>query len=173
VVGNAGSGKSTLAAALADHLELPYIELDAIYHQRHWQPLPTEQFRKRVEALISGDSWVVDGNYSDVLEQIWRRADTVIWLDLPRRIVMRQLIVRTIIRVTQRVELWNGNRERLRNLLARDPAESVIVWAWHHHIKYYNRYSAATNDPVWSHLHFHRLTSRNDARHLLEWSTSP
>jgi adenylate kinase family enzyme len=172
VVGNAGSGKSTLAAALAGHLALPYIELDSIYHQRHWQPLPTEEFRTRVETLIGNDSWVIDGNYSTVREQIWRRADTVIWLDLPRRTVMRQLIARSVIRVTRRAELWNGNRERLANLLTRDPAESIIVWAWQRHATYHQRYSAALSDPTWSHLQFHRLTSRDEARHLLERFTS-
>jgi hypothetical protein len=48
---------------------------------------------------------------------IWARADTVIWLDPPRRTVMRRVIWRTIRRVAGRAELWNGNRERWRNLL--------------------------------------------------------
>jgi hypothetical protein len=64
---------------------------------------------------------------------IRERADTVIWLDPPRRTVMRRLIWRTIRRAAGRAELWNGNRERWRNLLTWDQQESVISWVWHHY----------------------------------------
>jgi shikimate kinase len=33
VVGNSGSGKTTLGRALAGQLAVPFVELDAIYHQ--------------------------------------------------------------------------------------------------------------------------------------------
>ena len=50
---------------------------------------------------------------------MWPRADTVVWLDLPRSQVMRQIVSRTFRRVLTREELWNGNREPVENL-----------WAW-------------------------------------------
>jgi adenylate kinase family enzyme len=167
VVGNSGSGKSTLARALAVRLGVPYVELDAIHHQRGWQPIPTDEFRTRVNAATANSSWVVDGNYSAVRDLVWARADTVVVLDLPRHAVMRQLIWRTVRRVAFRVELWNGNRERLRNLFTRDPNESVIVWAWHRHSVYRARYLAMANDPLWDHLTFVRIQSRKDIRRLL------
>ena len=99
---------------------------------------------------------------------MWARADTVVILDLPRHAVMRQVIWRTVRRVVLRVELWNGNRERWRNLFARDPQESVIVWAWHRHSVYRDRYLAAADDPKWRHLTFVRIQSRADGRRLLD-----
>ena len=48
VVGNSGSGKSTLAAALAGRLAVSRFELDSIYHQPGWNPLPAADFRARV-----------------------------------------------------------------------------------------------------------------------------
>jgi len=51
VVGNSGSGKTTLAAQLARRLAAPHLELDAVFHQRDWQPLPVEEFRARVAEL--------------------------------------------------------------------------------------------------------------------------
>ena len=48
VVGNSGSGKSTLAAALAAHLDAPWIELDSIYHQPGWNPLPGHLVMRRI-----------------------------------------------------------------------------------------------------------------------------
>jgi adenylate kinase family enzyme len=126
MVGVSGSGKSTLGRNLAARLAVPYTELDAIHHQPDWAPLPKDQFRSHMATIASGEGWVIDGNYSTVLPLIWERADTVIWLDPPRRTVMRRLIWRTIRRVAGRTELWNGNRERWRNLLTWDQQESVI-----------------------------------------------
>jgi hypothetical protein len=54
----------------------------------------------------------------------------VLWLDLPRPVIMRRVIWRTFARLVTRVELWNGNRERLRDL--RDPGHP-IRWAWTQH----------------------------------------
>jgi len=42
---------------------------------------------------------------------VWTRADIVVWFDLPRRTVMRQVVTRTLRRAITRAELWNGNRE--------------------------------------------------------------
>jgi adenylate kinase family enzyme len=167
VVGNSGAGKSTLARALATRLGVPHIELDAIHHQPGWRPLPAPEFRARVGEAIAAGGWVVDGNYSAVRELVWAHADTVVWLDLPRRTVMRQIAWRTVRRIALRVELWNGNRERWRNLFTRDPQESVIAWAWYRHAVYRTRYAASATDIRWQHLTFVRIRSRGDARRLL------
>ncbi|HEX9357947.1 MAG TPA: hypothetical protein VF933_29535 [Streptosporangiaceae bacterium] len=119
-------------------------------------------------AIASGNGWVIDGNYSAVLPLIWERADTVIWLGLPRRTVMRRLIWRTIRRIAGRTELWNGNREHWRNLLTWDQQESVISWARHHHPIYRERYTTAARDPAYSHLTFRRIATRADLRQFLE-----
>jgi adenylate kinase family enzyme len=168
VVGNSGSGKSTLARALAARLAVPHIELDGIYHQPGWTPLAEEDLVRRVGEAAAGDSWVIDGNYSAVRLLIWARADTVVWLDLPRRLVMRRIIWRTVSRVISRAELWNGNREPWGNLVRRDPQTSIIAWAWHHHAIYQERYAAAARDPAWAHLRFIRLTSGREVRALLD-----
>jgi adenylate kinase family enzyme len=168
MVGVSGSGKSTLGRDLAARLAVPYAELDAIFHQPDWTPLAEDQFRRRVTAIASGDEWVIDGNYSAVQPLVWERADTVIWLDPPRSSVMRRLIWRTIRRAANRTELWNGNRERWRNLLTWDQQESVISWAWHHYPIYRERYTAAARDAAYNHLTFRRIATRDDVRQLLE-----
>jgi adenylate kinase family enzyme len=126
VVGTSGSGKTWLGRGIARRLAVPFVELDSIYHQPGWQPLPAEEFRSRVADIVAGAGWVIDGNYSAVRDVVWTRADTVIWFDLPRRTVMRQVVTRTLRRAITRAELWNGNREPLTGLFRLDPERSII-----------------------------------------------
>ena len=165
VVGNTGSGKTTLAKVLAARLGVPHVELDAIFHQPNWTPLQTDEFRQRVAESVAGDAWVVDGNYSSVRDLVWQHADTVVWLDVTRVLVMRQVVARTLRRMATGEELWNANRERWRSLF--DADESIIAWAWTQHGKYQTRYAAAAADPANGHLTFIRLRSRTEISRFL------
>lgn len=168
VVGTSGSGKSTLARQLAEILDVPHLELDAVHHQPGWAPLPTDEFRRIIAARVAAGGWVIDGNYGRVRDLVWARADTVVWLDLPKRTVMRQVVWRTLRRVALRRELWNGNRERWRNFLTWNPEQSVISWAWHKHAPDHAKYAAAAASPASAHLRFIRLTSRRDIARFLD-----
>jgi adenylate kinase family enzyme len=166
VVGNSGSGKTTLARGVAAALGVPNLELDAVFHQPGWQPLETSEFRRIVSEFTAGPGWVVDGNYSNVRDIVWGRADTVIWVDPPRHRVMRQLLWRTLHRMATRAELWNGNREPWSNLYRLDPEQSILAWAWTSHGRYRERYLAAQGDPENAHLTFRRLRTPADAAAL-------
>jgi adenylate kinase family enzyme len=167
IVGNAGSGKSTLGRPLAARLQVPFVELDAFAHQREWTPLPDDEFAARIDAATGADGWVVDGNYSRFRHLVWGRADTVVWLDLPRFTATQRILTRTLKRMVTREELWNGNRERLRDLLSRDPHVNIILWSLSHHAEYRERYERLSLDPAWAHLDFVRIGSTTDARRLL------
>jgi adenylate kinase family enzyme len=171
VVGTSGAGKSTLSQALAGALDADFLELDSVFHQPGWVPLPREEFRERVAAAVAGERWVIDGNYtSQVKDLVWARADTVVWLDLPRRTVMRRIIWRSFRRAAARTELWNGNRERWRNFFSLDKEESVIAWAWQTHAATRAKLEAAMADPGNSQLNFVRLTSPGAVRRFLQGS---
>ena len=173
VVGNSGVGKSTLARALAGLLGADFLELDSVNHQAGWVPLPTEEFRSRVAAVAAGERWVIDGNYSKIRDLVWARADTVVWLDLPRRTVMRRVIWRSVRRVALRTELWNGNREHWRYLFSLDKEESVIAWAWQNHASNRTRFEAAMTSPQNGHLRFFRLNSPAAVRRFLRSASAP
>jgi adenylate kinase family enzyme len=147
VVGNSGSGKSTLARRLADGLGVPCLELDSIFHQPGWTELDLATFQQRTREFTAQPAWVVDGNYRSRLGgSVWDRADTVVWLDYPRRVVMRRVIRRTLGRLVNRSELWNGNREHWRNLFRWDPEASIIRWAWTQHHAYRRGYATDLAD---------------------------
>ncbi|MBK9610472.1 adenylate kinase [Candidatus Amarobacter glycogenicus] len=137
VYGPSGSGKSTLSRQLGETLGLPVLELDSVFHAYpNWVDLDREAFREKVSAYLAEhrDGWVLDGNYSHVRDLVLAEADTVIWLRLPFHTVYRALAWRTVSRSFQGSELWNGNRESLRQTFF--SRESMLVWgiaAWRSH----------------------------------------
>ncbi|MDQ2853407.1 MAG: adenylate kinase [Chloroflexota bacterium] len=126
VVGTSSVGKTTLAARLAELLNVPHVELDALHWEPNWTEAPTDVLRERASAAIAGEGWVVDGNYAKVRDLVWARAEAVVWLDLPLRQILSRYLRRTVRRVAGREELWAGNRERLSmHLVSRD---SLLWW---------------------------------------------
>ena len=147
VVGAPGSGKTTTATAIARRLGLPKTELDALYWGPHWTPVESETLHDRLLAAVAGDAWVIDGNYFSAgsAEIVWPRADTIVFLDLPKRTVMRRVLTRSLRRTVLGTELWAGNRESIRNtFFARD---SLLRFTWTEYEKYPKRYRALAHDP--------------------------
>jgi adenylate kinase family enzyme len=130
VIGVSGSGKTTFAGILAKRLDLPHVELDALHHGPNWTEASAEELSAAVLGTLERcpDGWVVDGNYHGKIgDLVVERADTVIWLDPPLPLIVARLARRTAGRIIRRTDLWNGNRETIRNsLLSRD---SLLVYA--------------------------------------------
>lgn len=129
IAGISGSGKTTVAVEVSALLGLPRFELDALHHGPGW--VKRQDFESDVDSFSAGSRWVTEDQYHTALgDLLWQRADTVVWLDLPRRTVMQRVVRRSVSRAVTRRELWNGNRERVRDWL--DPGHP-IRWAWSHY----------------------------------------
>jgi adenylate kinase family enzyme len=165
VVGATGSGKSTLASRVARALDMPHIELDALFWGPNWTRYPVDEFRDRVSAALSGECWVADGNYSKARDIVWERADTLVWLDLPLPLTFSRVVRRAIRRITTQEDLWGtGNRESWRGIFfSRD---SLLVWALETHGRYQWLYPQLMQQPEYAHLTVYRLRSRQA---IAEW----
>ena len=143
VKGTPGAGKSTFAAELARRLGLPYVELDALHHGPNWSEPTAEEFRARVRAAMAAapQGWVIDGNYDTKLgDTVVGAADTLVWLDLPFPVKLRRLWRRSLHRIRDDVELWNGNRETWRDLFV--VRDSIFIATIRSHVRHRRRWPA-------------------------------
>lgn len=112
-----GSGKTTASRALAARLGVRHVELDALNHGPGWVEATADELRARLEPLVAEEGWVIDGGYRSKLGHlVLDAADVVVWIDVPRRVWLPRLVRRSLRRVVRGEELWNGNRESLRDV---------------------------------------------------------
>jgi adenylate kinase family enzyme len=83
VDGMMGSGKSTFARSLGARTGLPVIHLDVNYWKPGWVRPSDDEWRERQRALLDGENWIIDGNYSETLSLRLERAETFVFLDTP------------------------------------------------------------------------------------------
>jgi adenylate kinase family enzyme len=84
IVGAGGVGKSTFADELGLRTGIPIVHLDQQFWKPGWAETPRDEWRDLQEELLSGESWIADGNYGATFDVRFSRADTVIVLTLPR-----------------------------------------------------------------------------------------
>lgn len=114
-----GAGKTTAARRLAAALGLPFHEMDALALGPGWSTTPT--LVADVEAIVGEPGWIIDSwGYPPVRDLMWAAADTVVWLDYPRRVVLPRLLRRSLSRSWRREPVFGGNVERWRDWLTRD-----------------------------------------------------
>ncbi|HZV12425.1 MAG TPA: AAA family ATPase, partial [Candidatus Kapabacteria bacterium] len=161
VVGTSGSGKTTTARAIAAKLNIPRVEVDALFHLKDWKQADADVFKSKIIQSTSGECWVVDGNYVSVQDLILPRVEVIVWLDLPLSIILYRLLNRTIRRIFSGEELWNGNKETWSGLFARD---NVVSWALRRHGINRGRYRRITSQPGLSHLTLVRIRSAEELK---------
>lgn len=169
IVGKSGAGKSTLAGQLSAKFDLQNIELDALSWEANWSQISTPLMRAKADPLLPPNGhWVADGNYTKHVQDIvWRRAQTLIWLDYPLHIAMWRVFKRTVTRIWTGEELWNGNRETLGHHLASwRPDENLFVWCWRMHWKHRSEFPVAFEKEEFGHL---RVLRFRHPRETEEW----
>lgn len=166
IIGTSGSGKTTYGRQLAEILVIPFFEMDAIFWGPDWSEPGDEIFFSRLSAALSGDNWVLDGNYSRTLPIKWNQVDVVVWLDFSFPRTLYQAFCRAFSRLFSREELWpnTGNRESLRKLFSRD---SILLWTIRTYHRTRKKIKSYSNVEEFKHIKFHRLRSPAQARSFL------
>ncbi|TNF01378.1 MAG: adenylate kinase [Deltaproteobacteria bacterium] len=126
IVGSSSSGKTTLGRQLSKILGQPHQELDFFNWEENWTEAKHEVFRQRVDEFTSKTKWITDGNYGRVQDLTINRATLVIWLDYSLPLILSRFFRRSIRRSITKEELWNGNRETLKNSMW--GKESLLAW---------------------------------------------
>ncbi|MFC8125652.1 adenylate kinase [Streptomyces sp. NPDC057302] len=159
VVGATGAGKSTLARALSSRLDLPYREMDALhYNGPNWAT--NNRLAEDVSRLTSEPRWIFDSlGTPEVRDLLWVRADTVLWLDYPKRVVMPRVLRRSLRRTVTREVLFGGNRETWRDWLSR---EHPAWWAWSQHASRRHAIGRRIRDPRFAPLDTLRFSHPSD-----------
>jgi len=125
IVGCSGGGKSTLARALGARLGLPVIHLDALFWKPGWIESDPDEFRAALDGAVSTERWVSDGNFTRASALRFARADTVIWIELPRMVCLWRALRRALLGFGRsRADLAPGCPERI------DLAFYAYIWNW-------------------------------------------
>jgi adenylate kinase family enzyme len=140
VAGTSGSGKTTLARRIAATVGALHTEIDALYHGPNWTP--RDSFMVDVASFSAQPTWVTEWQYGKARPLLLRWADLLVWLDLPRAVVMRRVVQRTTQRRLTRTVLWNGNLEPPLSTFLTD-RDHIVRWAWRTHHENAERVAAA------------------------------
>jgi cytidylate kinase len=112
VIGANGVGKTVFSDKVAQLYNLPHIQLDTLLFDDGVRK-DHEDFRKSVEDVVSQQKWVCDGVFTQIADIVWPKADLVIWLDMPLRITVQQVVKRSLIRIVKGIKQPGGQKETL------------------------------------------------------------
>jgi len=112
IIGNVGAGKTELTHALSRKTGLPVVHLDPLFWTSNWQRAPREPAVRALTEAVAGECWIIDGSFLALVPERFARADTVVFLDLPRRTCFRRVLWRRVRdHGRSRPDLPQGGRE--------------------------------------------------------------
>lgn len=114
VIGSPGAGKSTFARRLSTVMGIEVVHLDRLFWKPGWVETPRQEWEELQQWLVERAAWIIDGNYGATMDIRLEAADTVIFLDFPRRVCLWRAVKRAIqFRGETRPDMGNGCPEKI------------------------------------------------------------
>ena len=158
IIGCGGSGKSTLAQTLGAKTGLPVVHLDKLFWRPGWVSVSQEEFDVLHERAISGERWILDGNFNRTMPRRLERCDTVIWLDFSRTACLWGVVKRiTTTYGTVRPDMGEGCPERI--------DWDFLKWVWNFNANKRERYQSMLKSAEGKEVHI--LKNRRQVREFL------
>ena len=114
IIGPSCSGKSTLARNISESINVKAWHLDQIAHRENtnWQRRSNDDLMSCHNQIIKDEKWIIDGNYSICMVERFKRASSVIWLDLPFAGCLLRYIKRSLINNPNRPGNLSGTQQQ-------------------------------------------------------------
>jgi len=126
VLGCGGSGKSTFSVRLEGAAGLKLYHLDSFYWKPGWNHTPEKKWIRVVKGLIRRNKWIIDGSYDGTLDLRLKRAEAVVFFDLPRWVCLWRILKRRVQNMlgTHRLGMPEGCPERVYG--------TFVKWVWNY-----------------------------------------
>ena len=160
IIGCGGAGKSTLARKLGEKTGLPVVHLDQIWWAPgHWQHIEQPEFDEKLALELAKPQWILDGNFNRTIEARLEACDTVIYLDYPRLVCIKNWLGRVI-------KNWGHARPDMTEGCTEWIDPEFVKWIWNfnrnNRARYYDLLNNARDKQVFI------LKSRRQAQKFLE-----
>lgn len=110
IVGIYGSGKSTLAKKLKEILGYKIYDLDEIKYKRKYDKIRSVKERLKIVREISNKkTWITEGAWLDYALDLYKKADLVILLKIPKKILYKRILIRYLKRKISSEKYFKNN----------------------------------------------------------------
>jgi len=97
ILGTVGSGKTSLARELSRKLNIEHYDLDDIFWTKKFNKKRNEKQRdKLLKNIICKKKWIIEGVYTDWIDEGIKKGDVIIILDIPFRSLFYRITKRTL-----------------------------------------------------------------------------
>jgi adenylate kinase family enzyme len=110
---------------------LPLYHLDQYYSKPNWTRSTTEEFSAIHADICNSQAWIMERLYMRWLEPRFASADTIIFLDIPRRVCMWRVIKRMITNYGQDIPVNPKN-------CPQKVSGEFLSWVWNFNARYRN-----------------------------------
>lgn len=118
IIGGPGAGKTVAAVKIGKRLGLPVYHMDRdVVWLPLWAVRDLHDQERHVERIAALEAWVFEGSHSLSFQMRAVRADVLVYLDVPLRLRLWRLVLRTVrFHGRQRPDMAGGCRERVGRL---------------------------------------------------------